>query len=186
MISITDFKMIVIDIVAAMAEKVRNAEEGTKNLFQNRTNIYRCEDGRPICYCCLRVGHVAKYCWDRRYSCPHASVMKPFQQEPSPPHAFVDVQSLGRDVDKLVKELQRITKDLELSRTTPFRAEDIPTEPEYHADEKDKAQCAEVGPQVVNYCSMGWPQRRFFFNSECQPTWSTRDISSAIYNRDVT
>ena len=45
MISITDFKMIVIDIVAAMAEKVRNAEEGTKNLFQNRTNIYRCEDG---------------------------------------------------------------------------------------------------------------------------------------------
>ena len=68
--------------------------------------------------------------------------MKPFQQEPSPPYAFVDVQSLGRDVDKLVKELQRITKDLELSRTTPFRAEDIPTELEYHADEKDKAQGA--------------------------------------------
>ena len=68
MISIEDFKSILIDIVAAMAKRVRMAEEKAGNTFQNRTNTYRCEDGRSIRYCCLRIGHVAKYRWDRRYS----------------------------------------------------------------------------------------------------------------------
>ena len=85
MISIEDFKSVVTDIVAAMAERVRMAEEKARNTFQNRTNIYRCEDGRLICYCCLRVGHVAKYCWDRRYSSSHASFRDQIPlPEPSP------------------------------------------------------------------------------------------------------
>ena len=32
--------MVLIDIVAAMAEKVRNAEEGTRNSFQNMMNVF--------------------------------------------------------------------------------------------------------------------------------------------------
>ena len=124
MISIEDFKSIVLDIVAAMAERVRVTEERAGNYFQDRTNIYRCEDGRPICYCCLRVGHVAKYCWDRRFSCPHTSFDQP-TREPSFPGASVDVESLGRDVNRLLNELQGITRDLELSNTMPFRAEDM-------------------------------------------------------------
>ena len=59
--------------------------------FANRTNVYRCEDGHPICYCCLRVGHVAKYFWDRRYSCPHAVVLKASQPEQAPKCDFVGV-----------------------------------------------------------------------------------------------
>ncbi len=35
----------------------------------DHTNIYRTADGTPSCFCCLRVGHVAKYCRDRKYSC---------------------------------------------------------------------------------------------------------------------
>ena len=112
-------------VVAAMAEKVREAEDKAQNPFLNRTNIYRCEDGRPICYCCLRVGHVAKYCWDRRYSCPHTSFVEPPAPDPSLPNGPLDVDSLGRDVRKLLKELQGITHDLELSRTTPIRVDDI-------------------------------------------------------------
>ena len=41
-------RIIFIDIVAAMAEKLQNVEERARNSFRNRTNIYRCEDGRPI------------------------------------------------------------------------------------------------------------------------------------------
>ena len=124
MISIQDVKSIIIDIVQAMAERVRVAEEKAGNCFLGRTDIYRCEDGRPICYCCLRVGHVAKYCWDRKYACPHAS----FDQqtvEQSSPSASVDFESLERNVKRLLNEVKGITRDLELSNTTPFRAEDL-------------------------------------------------------------
>ena len=152
MISIEDFKSIVLDIVAAMAERVRVAEERAGNYFQDRTNIYRCEDGRPICYCCLRVGHVAKYCWDRRFSCPHASFDQP-TREPSFPGASVDLQSLGRDVDKLLKELQGLTNELQLLRTAPFRANEFPRIPESVAERVCwKAQgdrTAQIDPKYV-------------------------------------
>ena len=74
-ISRQEVKDIVLDVVRnvviAMDERVKAAEEHAQNYFAYHTNIYRCEDGRPICYCCLRVGHVMKYCRDRMYSCPH-------------------------------------------------------------------------------------------------------------------
>ena len=57
-----EFRTIMIDIVAEMAERIKSVEERIRNPFANRTNVYRCEDGRPICYCCLRVDHEAKYC----------------------------------------------------------------------------------------------------------------------------
>jgi len=142
MISVEDFKSIMIDIITAMVERVGVAEEKVGNCFRDRTNIYGCEDDRPICYCCLRVGYVAKYCWDRRYSCPYASVPTNvptpwmFQQ-----HDSFDVQSLGRDVDKLLKELQGITKELELSQTAPFQAEDISSAPERVTYEKEELDC---------------------------------------------
>ena len=105
-------------VVAAMAEKVREAEDQARNPFLNRTKVYRCEDGRPICYCCLRVGHVAKYCWDRTFSCPHVSVV----DLPPPANSFVgapvDVQSLGRDVDRLLKDLHGIVHELEKPRNS--------------------------------------------------------------------
>ena len=70
MVSVSDFKELLIDIVSSilsiMRERSRLSEENTRNPFVNCTNIYRTEDGQPICYCCLRVGHVAKYCWDRK------------------------------------------------------------------------------------------------------------------------
>ena len=82
--SLEQFKVLVLDMVsticAEMAERVRLAEEKASNFFVNRTNVYRAEDGRPICYCCLRVGHVAKYCWDRRYSCHHNREELPVMQ----------------------------------------------------------------------------------------------------------
>ena len=120
MVSVSDFKELLIDIVSSvistMRERITLAEERIQFPFANRTNIYRCEDGRPICYCCLRVGHVAKYCWDRRYSCPHVSVV----DSPPPANSFVgapvDVQSLGRDVDSLLEDLHGIVHELEKPR----------------------------------------------------------------------
>ena len=121
-------------VVAAMAEKVRAAEEQARNPFLNRTNVYRCEDGRPICYCCLRVGHVAKYCWDRRYSCPHVSGVNSPPQATSFPGAPVDIQSLGRDVDTLLEDLHGIVHELEETRK-PIRT--VATEtPESIPDEE--------------------------------------------------
>ena len=134
MISLEDVKSLVIDIVAAMTERLRIVEEEAGMSFRNRTNIYRCEDGRPVCYCCLRVGHVAKYCWDRRYSCPHVYMDHRAPPEPSMDRDKVDLQSLGRDVDKLLKELQGLTNELQLLRTAPFRANEFPRIPESVAD----------------------------------------------------
>ena len=73
---------------------------------------------------------MAKYCWDRRYSCTHVSVPNPPMPEEFLQHDSLDVQSLGRDVDRLLKELQRIANDLELLQTTPFQAEGVPKIPE--------------------------------------------------------
>ena len=71
-----NFKSCILDAFSAVVtqclDRIRLAEEENRiNPFINRTNVYRAEDGRPICYCCLRVGHVAKYCHDRMYSCYH-------------------------------------------------------------------------------------------------------------------
>ena len=45
---------------------------------------YRAEDGRPICYCCLRVCHLAKYCHNRMYSCYHLGNETTRQRMPMP------------------------------------------------------------------------------------------------------
>ena len=41
------FRIIVNDIIAEMAERIKSAEEQIRNLFAHRMNIYRCEDGQP-------------------------------------------------------------------------------------------------------------------------------------------
>ena len=182
MISIEDFKSVVTDIVAAMAERVRMAEEKARNTFQNRTNIYRCEDGRPICYCCLRVGHVAKYCWDRRYSCRHASFRAPIHlPEPSPKRDCVDIQSLGKDVNKLLKELQQVTYHLQLSKTTPVQAKDIPPAPEYLTEDKDQVgSCTEMRSQAMIY-GVRRPESRFVHGKRL-PANKTENIVPGIYD----
>ena len=113
MISVEDVKDLIISVVAAMVDKVRMAEERTKYPFANRTNIYRCEDGRPICYCCLRVGHVAKYCWEKRYSCCHVSPMDLSPPQRSIPVASIEVESINRDIGELVQKLKDITTELD-------------------------------------------------------------------------
>ena len=127
MLSLEDVKDLICSVVAVVNERINVTERKSQNPFANRTNIYRCEDGRPICYCCLRVGHVAKYCWDRKYSCPHTPFVFVHQPAPeqSPSSAPIDVESFERDVNKLLNELQGITHDLELSNKAPFRVKDL-------------------------------------------------------------
>ena len=88
---------------------------------------------------------MAKYFWDRRYSCPHTSVPYPHTPELFPQHASLNVRSLGRDIDRLLKELQGIANDLELLRKTPFRAEDVSRTPETITEE-DVRTCKETEP----------------------------------------
>ena len=71
--------------------------------------------------------------------------------EPSPQRDHIDAQLLGRDVDKLLNVLQRITHDLEFSRTTHARAKDIPTTSEYVTDDKDKVGYVNMGSQAMTY-----------------------------------
>ena len=142
--SLEQFKVLVLDMVsticAEMAERVRLAEEKASNFFVNRTNVYRAEDGRPICYCCLRVGHVAKYCWDRRYSCRHNREELPVMKVFPPVVAALDVTV--RDSEKisqtLLEDLKRTLREVQ-ETTAPFmpfmeeadsstRAVDQPTE----------------------------------------------------------
>ncbi len=61
-------------ILAENSKKIHHLET---RYFVNRSYKYRTEDGRPICYCCLRVGHIAKYCWDRKFSCVHRKQYQP-------------------------------------------------------------------------------------------------------------
>ena len=119
---------IISTIVAEMTEKMRLAEEKARNPFYNRTNVYRAEDGRPICFCCLKVGHVAKYCWNRKFSCQHV-VNEDLSQEHPPSssnrsflvaslnvvdrHADFDINSLERQVN----ELKGITKEVQQIQT---------------------------------------------------------------------
>ena len=120
MICISDFKEFVIDVVSSvistMNERIRLAEENARNPFVNRTTIYRTEDGQPICYCCLRVGHVAKYCWDRKYSCSHVPSHDLPQAETFAPVAAYDVEHLGKDMNQLVEELRNIAHDMDQPR----------------------------------------------------------------------
>ena len=95
MILLEDFCRIMRTVVAAMAEKARVAEERSHNPFANRANRYRNDDGQPICYCCLRVGHVAKYCWHRKYSCHDVLFHDLPQLETSIPVASSDVEAVG-------------------------------------------------------------------------------------------
>ena len=112
-----DFRTILIDIVTEVAERIKSAEERIRNPFTNRTNVYRCEDGRPICYCCLRVGHVAKYCWDRNFSCSHVSCVGS-SPPASVPVASINVPSLGRDLNQSLADLKGIANELKLTRTS--------------------------------------------------------------------
>ena len=117
MICISDFKEFVLDVVSSVIstinERIRLAEENTRNPFVNRMNIYRIEDGQPICYCCLRVGHVAKYCWDRKYSCSQVPSHDLPQAETFAPVAAFDVEPQGKDMNRLVEELRDIAHDME-------------------------------------------------------------------------
>jgi len=187
MISIEDFKSVMIDIITTMVERVRVAEEKVGNCFRDRTNIYRCEDGRPICYCCLRVGHVAKYCWDRRYSCLHATQM----DHRAPPESslerdYADLQSLGRDADKLLKELEGVAEDVRLSRTAPFRAEDIGSTHEHKTGEQDEVACVEASSHTLT-CGVQWPGGRHLVDAELLPIYHVKNIGLGVTDfRDVT
>ena len=125
MFLLEDVKDLICSVAAAVTKRITVAKRKSRNPLANPTNIYRCEDGRPISFWCLRVGHVAKYCWDRRFSCCHA----PFANQPAPEQssasAPIDVESLGTDVNKLLNEFHKITHDLELLNTAPFHAEDL-------------------------------------------------------------
>ena len=119
-----DFMIDIIGVIAAhMEDKFRDAEQRLKKPFRNRTDIYRCEDGRPICFCCLRVGHVAKYCWDRKYSCHHVPPHDPPRPESHAP-APVDVRSSRADLNNLLQQLDSIVKDLKKSQA-PFIAKPL-------------------------------------------------------------
>ena len=118
MISMKDFRTILIDIVTEVATRIKSAEERIRNPFRNRTNVYRCEDGRPICYCCLRVGHVATYCWDRNFSCSHVSFVGSSPPASSVPVASIHVPSLGRDLNQSLADLKGIANELKLKRTS--------------------------------------------------------------------
>ena len=61
-------------ILAEFSKKINHLEN---QYFVNKSNKYRNEDGRPICYCCPRVRHIAKYCWDRKFSCVHRKQYQP-------------------------------------------------------------------------------------------------------------
>ena len=76
---------------------------------------------------------------------PCISVKNPPTPEQFPQHDSLDVQSLGRDVDRLLKELQRIANDVELLRTPPFRAEGVPRIPD-SVTEGDVRKCKEIEP----------------------------------------
>ena len=115
--TIQELKSIEVDVVstvvANMNDRVNAAEERIQNPFANRTNIYRCEDGQPICYCCLRVGHVAKYCRHRKYSCQHVPLHDLTQPETSIPAAPFDLDAVGAaDTDRLLKYLKGIAAEL--------------------------------------------------------------------------
>ena len=187
MISIEDFKSVLKAVVVAMVERVKEAEERNQNSFVDRTNIYRCEDGRPICYCCLRVGHVAKYCWDRRYSCLHATHMDHrAPPEPSLQRDHVDLQSHGRNLDKLLKELEGIAQDLRLSRTAPFRAEDIGCTHEHKTGEQDEVARVEASSHTLTF-GVQWPGGRHLVDAEHLPICHVKNIEPGVTDfRDVT
>ena len=112
---IQEMKYFLIDMIgviaANMKDKLREAEQRLNNPFMNRKNIYRFEDGRPICYCCLRVGYAAKYCWDRKYSCQHVPPHDPLRPES---HAAepADISSSRTDLNNLLQQLNSVLKDL--------------------------------------------------------------------------
>ena len=136
MISVEDAKELIISVVAAMTERIKMEGKGVHSPFANRTNIYRCEDGRPICYCCLRVGHVAKYCWDRRYSCHHLSAADPPHHETFAPVAAADIRSLRKDLDCLLLDLDRIVAETEQIRA-PFLPQPLEETTEYVQNGQD-------------------------------------------------
>ena len=121
-----------------------------------------------------------------RDSCAHVSSKDHrFSPEPSNQCDYVDLQSLGSDIDQLVKELQGIAKELEFSRTTPFRAKALPKTPENHNEDKDEVQCAEIESQAMSH-SVFWLKGCPIVSSELQPALNTKNIVSAMYNcRDV-
>lgn len=48
----------------------------TQRLQRRCPRNLRTTDGQPVCNCCLRVGHVAKYCRNRRYVLPPDQIEK--------------------------------------------------------------------------------------------------------------
>ena len=87
--------------------------------------------------------------WDRRYSCPHTSFVDPATPEPSLPSGPLGVDLLDRNVHKLLIELQGITHDLLLSKTTPIQVDYVRWTGEERA-EKASEQCEETESLVVN------------------------------------
>ena len=130
---------------------------------------------------------MAKYCWDRRYSCPHITVKNPHTPEQFPQHDSLDVQSLGRDVDRLLTELQRIANGVGLLRTTPFRAEGVPRVPDNITEEdvrKRKETELLTSMPNANQRSPNYAERPFV--RMCQPGHTAPNITRPNTCCDVT
>ena len=88
----------------------------------------------------------------------------------------------------MLKELQRITSDLQLSRTTPVRAKDIPAQvpaaPENLIDDKDQVVCTEMRSQAMIY-GVQRPERRRFVRAKLLPACSAENVVPGV-NRELT
>ncbi len=135
-----DVADLTITIVKEFCKGIHKLQSGPqRRQFAIRTNIYRAEDGRPICYCCLKVGNVAKYCWNRKFSCQHfrQSYDAIFTGNSSASDTFV-VASLTDDTDRKImtqrefeekmKDLQYIVEEIENWEIPQFVSSNFDTE----------------------------------------------------------
>eukprot|EP00112_Aurelia_sp_Birch-Aquarium-sp1_P001717 Seg1187.4 transcript_id=Seg1187.4/GoldUCD/mRNA.D3Y31 product="hypothetical protein" protein_id=Seg1187.4/GoldUCD/D3Y31 len=104
---------IILSIVKEFSRHMSQIQsENKNNQFSNRTTVYRTDDGQPICYCCLKVGHVAKYCRHRLYSVPHNLNLKPPKQKVD--FYVTSVEAVHKNVSLNDNyETERIDKDMQ-------------------------------------------------------------------------
>ena len=97
---------------------------------------------------------------------------------------YADLQSLGRDADKLLKELEGVAEDVRLSRTAPFRAEDIGCTHEHKTGKQDEVSCVEASSPTLT-CGVQWPGGRH--DAEHLPIYHVKNIGLGVTDfRDVT